>query len=54
LKAKYLAAIYLLIDLFGGFSGSKDGVAHWAHLGGFVMGLILMIVWIRRSGSRSF
>ena len=54
LKAKYLAAIYLLIDLFGGFSGSNDGVAHWAHLGGFVMGLILMIIWIRRSGSRSF
>lgn len=46
LKAKYLAAIYVLIDLFGGFAGGAgDNVAHWAHLGGFVMGLILVIIW---------
>ena len=44
-KAKYMAAIYAAIDLFGGFSGSTDNVAHFAHLGGLVMGFILVIIW---------
>ena len=45
IKAKYMAAIYAAIDLFSGFSGSSDGVAHFAHLGGLVMGLILVFIW---------
>jgi membrane associated rhomboid family serine protease len=45
IKAKYMAALYAAIDLFGGFSGSSDNVAHFAHLGGLVMGLILVIIW---------
>jgi membrane associated rhomboid family serine protease len=45
IKAKYLAAIYAAIDIFGGFSGGSDGVAHFAHLGGLVMGFILVIIW---------
>jgi len=45
IKAKYMAAIYAAIDLFGGFSGSTDNVAHFAHLGGLVMGFLLVIIW---------
>lgn len=45
IKAKYLAAIYAAIDIFGGFSGAGDNVAHFAHLGGLVMGFILVIIW---------
>jgi membrane associated rhomboid family serine protease len=45
IKAKYLAAIYAAIDLFSGFSGSDDHVAHFAHLGGLVVGLLLVIIW---------
>ena len=46
IKAKYLAAIYAAIDLFGGFQpGNGDSVAHFAHLGGLVMGFILVIIW---------
>lgn len=45
IKAKYMAAIYAAIDLFGGFAGGGDGVAHFAHLGGLVTGLILVIIW---------
>ncbi len=45
IKAKWMAAIYACIDLFGGFSGGGDNIAHFAHLGGLAMGLILVIVW---------
>lgn len=46
LKAKYLAAIYAAIDIFGGFAGGAgDNVAHFAHLGGLIMGFILVIIW---------
>ena len=46
IKAKYMVAIYAAIDLFGGFHpGKADNIAHFAHLGGLVMGFILVIVW---------
>jgi len=45
IKAKYLAIIYAAFDLFGQFSGFGGDVAHFAHLGGLVMGLILCIIW---------
>ena len=45
-KAKYLVMIVAALDLFGGFQpGSSDNIAHFAHLGGLVMGLILVIIW---------
>lgn len=45
IKAKWMAAIYAAIDLFGGFAGGGDNVAHFAHLGGLIMGFILVIIW---------
>lgn len=46
IKAKYLVAIYAAIDLFGGLHpGAADNIAHFAHLGGMVMGFILVIIW---------
>jgi membrane associated rhomboid family serine protease len=34
------------IDLFGGFHpGKADDIAHFAHLGGMVMGFILVLIW---------
>ncbi len=45
IKAKYLAIVYAGIDLFGGFSGGSDNIAHFAHLGGLAMGFILAIIW---------
>ncbi len=46
IKAKYLIPGMVLLDLFGGmgYSGS-DGVAHFAHLGGALVGLIMVIIW---------
>lgn len=46
IKAKYMVAIYAAIDLFGGLHpGGADNIAHFAHLGGLVMGFILVIIW---------
>jgi membrane associated rhomboid family serine protease len=53
IKAKYLAAIYAAIDLFGGFSGGDD-VAHFAHLGGLAMGFILVIIWNKTDKKRFY
>jgi membrane associated rhomboid family serine protease len=54
IKAKYMAAIYAAIDLFGGFSGSTDNIAHFAHLGGLVMGFILVIIWNKTNKKTSY
>lgn len=53
IKAKYLAIIYAAIDLFGQFSGFGGNVAHFAHLGGLAMGLILCIIW-KRAGKNNY
>jgi rhomboid-like protein len=53
IKAKYLAMIYAAFDLFGQFSGFGGNVAHFAHLGGLAMGLLLCIMW-KKSGSRKY
>lgn len=46
IKAKYIVALYAAYDLFGGFHpGKADNIAHFAHLGGLVMGFILVIIW---------
>jgi len=45
MKAKYFVLIFAAIELYLGFSGTKSGVAHFAHLGGALSGLILMLYW---------
>ena len=45
-KAKYLVIGYALFELYNGFF-TNDNVAHFAHLGGLVMGIIIMLIWKR-------
>lgn len=45
LKAKYFVLIFVLLDLFSGIKGSGSGVAHFAHVGGAVSGLLLILFW---------
>lgn len=37
--------IYIAIDVYMFFSGSRSGIAHLAHLGGAFMGLVLGMMW---------
>jgi membrane associated rhomboid family serine protease len=46
IKAKYMVVLYGAFELFSGFSNrSGDNVAHFAHLGGLLTGLIILLVW---------
>ena len=45
IKAKYFVAIYGGIELFSGLTRSDSGVAHFAHLGGLVVGFALIKLW---------
>ncbi len=49
IKAKYFVIIYAAIELFLGVSGTRTGVAHFAHLGGALSGLILILYWRYKS-----
>lgn len=49
IKAKWFVIIYGLIELFSGFS-SIDNVAHFAHVGGMLFGLGLILYWRYKDG----
>lgn len=45
IKAKYLFPGIVVISLYLGFSGSMGGIAHFAHIGGAVVGFLLAKSW---------
>lgn len=45
IKAKYLMAAALALSLYLGITGSAGGVAHFAHIGGAIVGFIYMYFW---------
>jgi membrane associated rhomboid family serine protease len=45
LEARYMVLIYAGLELFLGVGGYNTGVAHFAHLGGAIMGLLLIFYW---------
>lgn len=53
IKAKYLIGGYFLLDLYSAVTGSSilgpSNVAHWAHIGGAVVGFIIMWYWKKNS-----
>ena len=48
LKAKWFVIIFAAIELVTGVLGTRDGVAHFAHLGGMLFGLILILIWKKK------
>lgn len=45
IKAKWFVIIYGVIELVFGVTGTEDGVAHFAHLGGMLFGFLLLYYW---------
>jgi len=46
LKAKYVIPFFILLDLFGGFYHIEgDNIGHFAHLGGALIGFIVVLIW---------
>lgn len=53
IKAKYFVPIILAYDLFSGLNGSSifgfgTGIAHFAHIGGALVGFLLMWMWKKK------
>jgi membrane associated rhomboid family serine protease len=54
-KAKFVIPLFMLYDLFGSISPrSGDNTAHWAHLGGAVVGFIIVIFWNKKNRSNFY
>lgn len=49
LSAKWMVIIFIGIELVTGITGTADGVAHFAHLGGALFGWLLLLWW-KKSG----
>ena len=50
MPAWLFVTLYGLLELFLGVTGTQEGVAHFAHLGGMLGGFLMIRAW--RSGSR--
>ncbi|HVW96470.1 MAG TPA: rhomboid family intramembrane serine protease [Mucilaginibacter sp.] len=52
-KAKYLVTFYVLLEIYLGFEqAAGDSVAHFAHIGGALLGFILIKAWRLRGPGR--
>lgn len=50
IKAKWLVTGYALMELFSGLRNDPiDNVAHFAHIGGLIVGLAIVFFWRKRS-----
>jgi len=52
IKAKWMVLGYGVVELFFGISGAMSNVAHFAHLGGMIAGIIMILYW-RHNGTLS-
>ena len=49
IKAKFVIPFFILVDLFGGFYHIEgDNIGHFAHLGGALIGFLLVMFWNRK------
>jgi membrane associated rhomboid family serine protease len=43
IQAKYFVMIYIALELYNGVTGTMDGIAHFAHLGGAAIGFFILM-----------
>lgn len=51
-KAKYMVAGYAVLEFFFGVGRVADSVAHFAHLGGMIFGLAMLLYWKKKGTLR--
>ena len=51
-QSRFLIAFMTFLSIFGGFGGSTDGIAHFAHLGGFAGGYVYL-KWLNRESAQA-
>jgi membrane associated rhomboid family serine protease len=49
IKAKWFVILYGALELVSGITNSGSNVAHFAHLGGMLFGLVLILLWKRQA-----
>ena len=56
IKAKYFVALYAAFELYAGFRNSPgDNIAHFAHIGGMIVGFLLLRAWgMRYNNARRY
>lgn len=48
IKAKWMVMGYAIIEFFAGVTGTGGTVAHFAHLGGMLFGLVMLLYWKKK------
>lgn len=48
IKAKFFVIGYAVIELLLGLANTQDGIAHFAHLGGMLFGLVMILYWRKK------
>lgn len=53
IKAKYLVLGYAVIEVMAEVTRAQDGIAHIAHLGGMLFGMLLILYWRHQNKKRN-
>ena len=48
LSAKWMVVAFVAIELLTGITGTASGIAHFAHLGGMLIGWLMILQWRKR------
>lgn len=54
IKAKYLIGVYLAFEVYNSIFKPNDQIAHLAHVGGAVVGIIIILIWRKRDRSNFY
>jgi membrane associated rhomboid family serine protease len=54
IRAKYFVIGYGLMELTLGLSGVNSGIAHFAHLGGMLFGIFMILYWRKKDRQRGY
>jgi membrane associated rhomboid family serine protease len=49
IKAKWALLGLAVLDIIGGVSSESTGIAHFAHLGGAAVGIVIVLIWNRKN-----